>query len=163
MWAHRDVHVGGHLHRDVLRKLAELLAARHKVGLAVHLCEHPQARAGVDVRHDEALGGDAGALFVGGREALVAQEDDGGLVVTAALHERLLAVHHAGARGGAEVLDEGGGDGGALRGAEVSGLRLHQKGCQPDGDRIQIVLGCWANRGESRMGWARESAPHVAC
>src|SRR5512144_542753 len=56
--------VGGRdLHRQLLHQVLEVVGARDEVGLAVHLDEHADLAAGMDVRRDDAVGGGAaGAL-----------------------------------------------------------------------------------------------------
>ena len=62
-------------------------------------------RACVDVRLDDALAGRPARLLVDRRQALGAQSLHGNFSVALRLHQRLLAVHHAGARLIAQGLD----------------------------------------------------------
>ena len=121
-----NIRAGGDLHGNVGDELLELVTARDKVSLAVDLDNHAEAGTTVDVGADGTLRGDAGGLLVGGGHALLAKPDDSLLHVAVALGERLLAVHHAGARLVAELLDSLGGDGGTLSlgGLGLGGLSL---------------------------------------
>src|SRR6266540_1399694 len=85
---------GRDLHRDVLHERLEPLGARDEVRLAVHLDEHPDLAAHVDVARDGALGRGARRLLRGGGEPLLAEQLLGLHEVAARLCEHLLAVHH---------------------------------------------------------------------
>ena len=100
----------GDLHGEVLREFLEPVTAGDEVGLAVEFEQDADAAAGVDVRHDATFGGDAARLLVRGGHALLAQPRGGFFDATFALLKRLLAVHHTGAGGVAELLDRGGGN-----------------------------------------------------
>ncbi len=95
----------GVVRRDAVGELAdedpEVLGPRDEVGLAVDLEQHrPLDR---DVGDDEPLRGRPAGLGGGGREPLLAEDLPGFLEVALGFHEGLLAVHHSGARLGAQV------------------------------------------------------------
>ena len=88
--------------------IVAMLLVSDEVGLGVDLDRRaPPARDG---DADKALGGGASGLLGGGRKPLGAQPVDRGFHVAAGLAERLLAVHHPGARAVAQLLDGGSGD-----------------------------------------------------
>src|SRR5438067_7227467 len=95
----------GDLHRDILDQRLELLVAGREVGLAVHLDEHADLSAQMDVGADRAFGGAAPRLLPGGGEALLPQPGDRLVDVAGRLDQRLLAVHHPRAGLLAQVLD----------------------------------------------------------
>src|SRR5256712_1687477 len=82
------------LHCDVLVQRLELLVARGEIGLAVHLDEHADLSAQMDVCPHGALGSAAAGLLACRGQALLAQPGDGPLRVPVRLHQRLLAIHH---------------------------------------------------------------------
>src|SRR5581483_8485880 len=96
---------GRDLHRDLLRQLLELRAARDEVGLARDLHERADASARVDVRRDGAFPGLAAGLLRDRREAALLQERLGLLVIPLRVLEGALAVHHSRAGLRAETLD----------------------------------------------------------
>src|SRR5829696_6588466 len=108
---------GGDVERDVAGEGHEVVVAGDEVGVAVDLDEHADLGVAVDVGLDRALGGLAAADL----QRLVAEADaqqlDRGVDVAARLLEGALAVHHAGARAVAQLLDLRGGD---VRGAHLS-------------------------------------------
>src|SRR3954470_20404762 len=67
---------GRHLHGQMLGQLAEVVRARHEVGLAIQLHQHPQLITGMDVAVDDSLLGGAARLLRGAREAPRAQHLD---------------------------------------------------------------------------------------
>jgi len=77
-------------------QLAELLVAGDEVGFAVDLHEHAQGLAGIGPGGDDALVGAPVGLLGRGGQPLGAEVVDGLVHIAAALHEGLLAVHHAG-------------------------------------------------------------------
>src|SRR5262249_40162705 len=87
----------GDVHGDVTDELAELLGARHEVGFAIHLEEHADLSFAMDVGSDRAFFRRAAGLLRGRGDALLAKVLDGLFEVARGFHERLLAVHHAGA------------------------------------------------------------------
>jgi len=105
-----DIRARGDLHRNVGGERLESVTASDKVGFAVDFNEHTNAGTGVDVRRDGTFGGDAARLLVGRRHTLLAQECGSFLDVVVVFGERLFAIHHTGASGVAELLDESGGD-----------------------------------------------------
>src|SRR3954451_19346412 len=104
---------GGDVHRDVTREVLEVVVAGDEVRVAVDLDEHADLAVGVDVGGDRALGG----LTAAELERLVAEPHaqvlDCGVEIAVVLGERLLALHHAGARQLAELADLLGGNGGS--------------------------------------------------
>src|SRR5437763_14318943 len=94
----------GDLHRDVLHQRLELLVAGSEVGLAVHLDEHADLSAQVDVGTDRAFGRAPPRLLPGGGEALLAQPGDRLVDVARRFGQRLLAIHHPRAGLLAQVL-----------------------------------------------------------
>src|SRR5438067_3418172 len=80
----------GDLHRDVLHQRLELLVAGGEVRLAVHLDEHADLSAQMDVRADRAFGGAPPRLLSRGGEALLAQPGDRLVDVAGRLDQRLL-------------------------------------------------------------------------
>src|SRR5512133_703962 len=82
------------LHGEVLHERLEALGARDEIGLAVHLDEHADLAAHVDVARDRALGRGARGLLRGGGEPLLAEQLLRLREVAARLGEHLLAVHH---------------------------------------------------------------------
>src|SRR5216683_487111 len=93
------------------RQLPEILALGDEVRLAVHLDQHPDLRReirsrAVKVSLDHALAGRAAGPLGRLGDALFAQYRVRLFEVCVGLLERVLAVHHAGARHLAELLDE---------------------------------------------------------
>src|SRR5690606_12849502 len=76
----------------------EVFRPRHEVRLAVDLDQHPDLAAHVDVAADRTLARFPARTLRGLRGALRAQEVDRLLHVPARLLQRLLALHHPGAR-----------------------------------------------------------------
>src|SRR5215217_8228190 len=95
--------------RDVQRNLAgegdEVVVAGDEVGVAVDLDEHADLAVAVDVGLDGAFGRLAAAHLQGLVAEAHPQQLDGLVHVAAALGERRLAVHHAGAGAVAQLLD----------------------------------------------------------
>ena len=85
-------------------ELLEVVGARDEVGLAVHLDEHADLAAHVDVVADQPLGGRAAGLLGRLREPALAQERRRLLEVAVGLGQRRLALHHARAGRVAELL-----------------------------------------------------------
>src|SRR6476620_2233069 len=98
---------GDGLREDLVGQGDELLALRDEVGLAVDLDQGADAVGGRG-RH-EAVGGRAALTLRDALEALDAKDLDGLGAVAVGLVERLLDVHHAGARLLAQRLDVSGG------------------------------------------------------
>src|SRR5262249_20378302 len=82
----------------------ELVVAGDEVGFRIDLDDG--AAAAVHDGSDQPFGGNAAGLLLRGRQPLLAQPVDAALEVPAGLRERLLAIHHAGAGGFPEPLDE---------------------------------------------------------
>src|SRR5512142_1410136 len=78
------------LHRDLLRELLEVLAARDEVGLARHLDERADPAAAVDVRGDDAFLGLASRLLRRRRDAALGEQLLRLLVVAVGVLERSL-------------------------------------------------------------------------
>src|SRR5712692_10259335 len=95
---------GGDMHRQILHQSLEVPGARHEIGLAVHLDQHPDAPARMDVGADRALGRRLGGAL--GRRRLAALPEDlvSGLEVAPGLDEGRLAIHHRSAATLAELL-----------------------------------------------------------
>ena len=84
------------MHGDVLGKLDKVVALGRKIGFTVHFYQHPDAPAPVDIRMDHSLGGFSTRAFQGLGKALLTQEIDSLLHISAGFLKSLLAVHHAG-------------------------------------------------------------------
>jgi hypothetical protein len=84
--------------RELLDERLEILGARHEVGLAVHLHEHADLAAHVDVAADDAVARGAAGALRGRRESLLAEVLDRLLLVAAGLLQGGLALHHPRAR-----------------------------------------------------------------
>ena len=97
---------GGDVHRDLLDERGELIRARDEVRFAVHLDEHADLAAHVDVAADRALAGRAAGLLRRRGETPLAQEGRGGLDVAIGFGEGGFAFHEAGAGEIAQLLDE---------------------------------------------------------
>jgi hypothetical protein len=95
------------VHRQLFHQVAEVLGTSDEVRFAVHLHEHADAAAHVDVAADDALGGGAAGALGGGGESRLAEQGDGLFHVATGIGERLLALHHAGAGPVAKLLDQG--------------------------------------------------------
>ena len=95
---------GGHLHGQVLHQLLEVVGARHEIRLAVHLHQHAQLRAGVNVAADDALPRGARGFAGGLGDARLAQDDLGFRQIALGFDQGLLALHHARAGPVAELL-----------------------------------------------------------
>ena len=95
------------LQGDLVGELAEPVRVGHEVGLAADLDEHADAAVAVDVGVDDALVVVRSAALGGLGDAALAQQLDRGVDVAAGLDEGALAVHQAGARALADVLDLG--------------------------------------------------------
>src|SRR5882672_288374 len=93
----------GDVHGDVLGERLEVLGAGHEVGLAIHLDQDADRAVEMDVGPDPPLRRLAPGPLVGLGRALLAQDVDAFLQVAAGLFERLLAIHHAGTRAGAQL------------------------------------------------------------
>src|SRR3954452_879984 len=94
----------GHRVQHVVGEGAERVVVRHRLGLAADADDRP-GRA-VDAGEDTALGRLATGPLARLREALLAERALCRFEVSSALDERLLALHHPGARRVAELLDE---------------------------------------------------------
>src|SRR6185503_1468574 len=101
---------GRDLHRQRPHEIPEVVRARDEVRLAVHLDEHAQHVARVDVRVHHALLRGASCLGGGARHSLLPQHLDRLLDFPVGFGQGLLALHHARAGPLAQVLDERGGD-----------------------------------------------------
>jgi len=84
---------------------AIIFAARDEVRLAVHLDEDANLAVVVDVVADDAFRRRAASALLGLGDSLRAKVLDRLVHVAAGLLERLLALHHAGARAGAKLGD----------------------------------------------------------
>ena len=93
---------------QLLGERPEVLGSRHEVRLAVDLEEHGALER--DVGDDETLGRGAAGLRGRGGQTLLAEDLLGLFEVALRLHQRLLAIHHPGARFGAQVGHELGRD-----------------------------------------------------
>src|SRR5271165_1313438 len=89
---------GGDLHGDIARETHEFIVLGDEVGIAVHLEQHPDLGPGMHVRLHDALSRRSLTEILDLLPLLHAQDLDRLLDVTLRLGERLLAVHHAGAR-----------------------------------------------------------------
>ena len=89
---------------ELLGERPEILRAGDEVGLAVDLDEHRALDR--DVRDDEPLGRGAPGLGGRGGEALLAKDLARLVEIALRFHERLLAIHHAGAGFVAQIRDE---------------------------------------------------------
>src|SRR5580765_9033 len=87
---------GRDLHGEIAHQLRELRRARHEIGFAVDLDQHADAIARVDVGLHQTLAGRALGALIGLGDAALAKRLDGGVEITIRLHQRLLALHHAG-------------------------------------------------------------------
>ena len=85
------------------REVQERVGAADEVSLAIDLDEH--AGVAVNMRDDRPLGGDAARFLTRGGEALLAKDLRRLVHVAVRLGQRVLHVHHAGARALAQVLD----------------------------------------------------------
>src|SRR5262249_23532522 len=97
-----------HRAQHLLCERLELVVLRHEIRLRAHA----EDRAGRVRDHvpDEAVGGRALGLLPGRREAALTQEDARLFEIAARLLEGSLAVHHPGAGGVAQLLDQACGD-----------------------------------------------------
>ena len=93
---------------DRAHERLEQLVARDEIGLGIDLDDGAGGAARRDP--DKPFGGDAPGLLGGGGKPLLAQPIDRGLDIAAALAERALAIHHAGAGLLAQFLDQRRGD-----------------------------------------------------
>jgi hypothetical protein len=84
----------GHLHGQVLHQLLEIVGARHEIGLAVHLDQHAQLRARMNVAADHALLGGARGLLRRRGDARLRSTTLGFRQIALGLDQRLLALHH---------------------------------------------------------------------
>ena len=90
--------------RDFLGERLEVVLARDEVRLRVDLDQHGLLAVGRALDDDHAFGGHAASLLVGLGEARLAHRLGGGLEVAVGFDERLLALHHAGARALAQLF-----------------------------------------------------------
>src|SRR5439155_15159073 len=100
-----DARRGSDLHGDLARERREVVVLGHEVRVAVDLDQHADLRSGVNVGLDRSLGGRALAEILDLLALPDAQDLDRLLDVALRLGERLLAIHHAGARAVAQRLD----------------------------------------------------------
>ena len=101
----------GDLQAHVAAERLELLVAGDEVRLAIHLEEHADLAADVDVAFDQAFLRGAGGKLVDLAAQLLAQERDRLLRVAVGLGESLFAVEQAGAGLFAQVADHLSGNG----------------------------------------------------
>src|SRR5262249_31309854 len=94
------------LHGEIAHQALELVGAGHEVGLAVHLDEHADPAAGMDVGLDQSFAGLAPRLRIRLGDALLAQVLDRLVHVARALRQCLLALHHADTGSAAELLHQ---------------------------------------------------------
>ena len=85
---------GRDVHGDIVRQLLEVVGACHEIALAVHLDEHTDLAAGVNVAGHRAFAGHARRLLGRNRNALFAQDHDGLLHIALGFGQGLLAIHH---------------------------------------------------------------------
>ncbi len=97
---------GADLHGQVVDQLPKLLAPGHEVRFAIHFDHDANLAAGVDVRPDEALGGQAVRFFCGRRLPTFAKNGKSLIQVPARLIQGSLALHHRSAAHLAQFLDE---------------------------------------------------------
>ncbi len=92
------------MHGDILQQLLEVVGAGHEVALAVHLEQHADLAAGVDVGSDCAFVGGAGGLLGGRGHALLAQDHNRFFHIALRFNQRGTAIHHGRAGLFAEIL-----------------------------------------------------------
>ena len=85
---------GRDVHRDVVHQFLEVVGARHEIALAVHLDEHTNLAAGVNVARHRSFAGHTRRLLGRHRNALLAQNHDRLLHVAFGFGQSLLAIHH---------------------------------------------------------------------
>src|SRR5208282_1872968 len=100
----------GHVHGHVVAEALELVGAGHKVALAIHLDEHGDLSAGVQVGAHGAFGGLALRLLFRRRLASFAQDGHRGLQVAVGFEERVAAIAESRAGALAQGLHELRGD-----------------------------------------------------
>src|SRR5579859_7581071 len=120
-----------------LREDHELRVVGDRLGLAADGDHRADALLG-QVEHDLPLGGLAAGPLGGLREALLADDLDGGVDVALGVDERALAVHHPGARALAELLDEAGRNLGHECASSVS---VTGSGCSAGSGSVATVSG----------------------
>ena len=86
--ARRDVH------GDVVDQFLEVLGARHEIAFAVHLDQHANLAAGMNVVGHRAFAGHARRFLGCDRHALFAQQDNRLLQVAFGFGQGLFAIHH---------------------------------------------------------------------
>src|SRR6185312_9118912 len=80
------------VHRQVFNKLLKFVAARYKVGFAIHFDQHADLATHVNIRADYAFRGNASLFLLGGRQATFAQYLDGAIFIAFGFGDGLLAV-----------------------------------------------------------------------
>ena len=83
------------MHGDVLDKSLEIFVLGHEIGLAVHFYKHADLAAGMDVRADQAFGGNPAGFLGSGSKPLRAQIVNGLFLVSAGFRQGLFAIHEA--------------------------------------------------------------------
>ena len=87
---------GRNVHRDVVHQLLEIIRACHEIALAVHLDQHANLAAGVNVAPHRSFTGHARRLLRRHRDTLLAKNYDCLLHVSLGFGQSLLAIHHRG-------------------------------------------------------------------
>ena len=85
------------MHGNILDERLELLVLGNEVGFAVHLDEHPDLAAGMDIGADGPLAGNAAGLLGGRGKSLLAEIVDSLFMVSTGFGQGPLAVHETGA------------------------------------------------------------------
>src|SRR5450756_444779 len=92
--AHKPRIGGGHLHRYIVRQPLEIVGARHKVGLTVHLDHGPDPSASVNVCLYQALARDSRTLLGSLGKTLLLQDCRGLYEIAAGLIQGSFAIHN---------------------------------------------------------------------
>src|SRR5580692_105356 len=88
----------GNVHRDVAGKLCKLRISCDEIGFAIHLDQHADLAAGVDVTRDEPFIGLALGFLCRLRRAALEQERFRAFDVAGGVEQRFAAIHHRRAR-----------------------------------------------------------------
>src|ERR1700756_5169149 len=95
---------------DILDEITKIIRLGDKISLTIYFYEHTHLTLEMNVGGDNAFFGGSRCLLGGACDTFLTENIFSFVQVAIGLHQRLLAIHHAGVGLVAQLLDEGGVD-----------------------------------------------------